>query len=303
MGINKLLHLFPYLAKRGHFKWMPDKTYLRIMYYSQIGKQLHIDNPKTFNEKLQWLKINDRKDIYTTIVDKCEAKTYVSERIGSKYIIPTYGVWDKYEDIDFDKLPDQFVLKCTHDSGGLIICYDKSHLDKCAAERKIKKSLKNNYYYFGREWPYKNVRPRIIAEKLMVSNDPKQRVLNDYKLQCFNGKFDNIMVCEGRFSVRGVRYYYFDRDWTYIPYCPYDDLDYSILPSLKPQCFEEMIRIAEVLSLGFPQLRVDLYEIDGCVYFGELTLFSQSGFDNDITPEADIILGSKLDLTTVRKDR
>ena len=152
------------------FRFIPDELYLRIMYRLRMGKRLNLDDPQTFNEKLQWLKLHDRKPIYTTMVDKYEAKNYVASIIGDEYIIPTIGVWDNFDDINFDELPDQFVLKCTHDSGGLVICRDKSQFDKEAARKKISASLKTNFYWVGREWPYKNVKPRIIAEKVYIQN-------------------------------------------------------------------------------------------------------------------------------------
>ena len=288
-------------ANKGLYDSMDDETYLKKMFKAQLGYELNLDNPQTFNEKLQWLKIHDRKPIYTTMVDKHEAKKYVASIIGEQYIIPTLGVWDRFDAIDFDSLPNRFVLKCTHDSGGLVICRDKSKLDMVSAKEKIEQALRQNFYYRFREWPYKDIRPRIIAEEYI--EDPKQAssgqesVLNDYKLQCFDGKFDNIFVAEGRFSKRGVRYHYFDRDWNYIPYCPYDDIDVEALVDLRPECYDEMIDLAEKLSAGLTELRVDLYEIGGKVYFGELTLYTQSGFDTTITHEADCILGTKLKIS------
>ena len=256
---------------------MPDDAYLKRLFKIVVGYDLNLDSPQTFNEKLQWLKLHDHNPLYTTMVDKYEAKKYVGNIIGEMYIIPTLGVWEQFEDIDFSSLPNQFVLKSTHDSGGVVICRDRSLFNVEDA---------------------KDVKPRIIAEKYMenlsTSTSVQVPVLNDYKLQCFDGKFDNIFVAEGRFSERGVRYHYFDHNWNYIPYCPYDDINIHDLEKLKPSCFEEMIEIAEKLSEGLPELRVDLYEITGKVYFGELTFYSQSGFDTDITHEADCILGSKL---------
>ena len=300
-GQNKLLRYitdpdfrFIVNAVRGLYDNMPDETYLQRMFRAKLGYDLDLINPRTLNEKLNWLKIHDRKPIYTTMVDKYAAKQYVSECIGEKYAIPTLGIWDRFDDIDFKLLPNSFVLKTTHDSGGIVICSDQSKLDFNLAKRKINKSLKKNYYFYGREWPYKEVKPRIIAEELLqtANNEP----INDYKLQCFDGKFDNIFVAEGRFSKRGVRYHYFDHTWNYLPYCPYEDIDMDELKKLKPSSLEEMIGIAEKLAAGLPQLRVDLYEIEGRVFFGEMTFYSQSGFDTSITLEADRILGSKLRL-------
>lgn len=273
---------------------LPAELYLRLKYYRVFHKKLNLRHPVTFNEKLQWLKLYDHNPIYPSLVDKYEVKKIVSEKIGSQYIIPTYGVWNSFDEIDFDKLPNRFVLKCTHDSGGVFIVKDKKSMDIKAARSKINNSLKNNFYYEGREWPYKSVKPRIIAEKYL-SDSVESEELSDYKLQCFDGKVDDILVCSGRNSEEGVKYYYFDKDWNYLPYS-YETEDIEKFKQLKPQNLELMIQLAEKLSRNFPELRVDLYEIQGKVYFGELTLFSNSGFDTTITPEADKILGEKLSL-------
>ena len=287
-------------AAHGWTDSMPDDEFLKRKFEIEMGYELDLDHPKTFNEKLQWLKLYDRKPIYTSMVDKIDAKQYVSDRIGEQYIIPTIGIWNSADEIDFEKLPNQFVLKCTHDSHGVIICRDKQKLDIDAVKKQLSAALKRNYYYRFREWPYKDIRPRIIGEKYMEQSEDDSGTasggLNDYKLQCFNGKFDNVFVAEGRNTERGVRFHYFDREWNYIPYCPYDKIDFMELQSLKPQNWDLMIEIAETLSKDLIQLRVDLYEIHGKVYFGEMTFFSNSGFDTDITPEADRILGSKLEL-------
>ncbi len=291
---------FSLLASRGLLNWMDDETYLKRIFKYSLGYEPDLEHPKTFNEKLQWLKLHDRNPLYTQLVDKYEVRSYVADKIGEEYLIPLVGgPWDSAEEIDFDALPEQFVLKCTHDSGSVVICRDKAAFDREAAKAKLAKSLKRNYYWAGREWPYKNVKPRVFAEKLMVTDPAGQASLLDYKLQCFGGRFDNIMVCEGRFSERGTRFYFFDRDWNYLPYCPYEDLDESIFPSLKPLCLDEMIRIAETLSAGFPELRVDLYNTSGKILFGELTFFPQGGFDDEITESCDLYLGSRLDIGSI----
>ena len=259
-----------------------------------MGKPLNLKNPQTFNEKIQWLKIHDRKPVYTTMVDKYATKEYVANIIGEEYIIPTLGVWNSFDEIDFDSLPEQFVLKCNHDSGSTIVCKDKSKLDKVAAKAKLEKCLKRNYFYSAREWSYKNVKPRILIEKYLQNEDGSN--IEDYKLQCFNGKVDNIFVCVGRYSPEGVRYHYFDTEWNYMPYCPYEGVDKNNVNIPRPRCLDQMIMIAEKLAEGLPQLRVDLYEIKGKVYFGEMTFYSQAGFDLDITYEADLEMGSKLQL-------
>lgn len=280
------------MRKIGIFDLIPDKPYLKLMYRLKMGKPLDLKNPVTYNEKLQWLKLYDRNPEYYRIVDKYEAKSLIAEKIGSEHIIPTLGVWNQFDDIDFSKLPNQFVLKTTHDSGGIAICRDKSTFDKQHAKSVIEGSLNRCYFKLYREWAYKNVKPRIIAEKYMENADGS--AINDYKLLCFNGKVDNIMVCVGRFSADGVKYHFFDRAWKYLPYCPYEGINADNVNVPRPDTLDEMIKIAEILSNDFPQARIDLYEICGTVYFGEITLYPQSGFDTDITPECDILWGTKL---------
>lgn len=270
---------------------LPDKIYLKMLYKNIFSKKLDLNNPQTFNEKLQWLKLNDKKDIYTTMVDKYEAKKYVGDIIGEEYIIPTLGIYNNFDDINFDKLPNQFVIKCTHDSGGLVICKDKSTFDKEKARKKINKCLKKNFYYEFREWPYKNIKPRIIIEKYIEDSNSK---LIDYKIQCINGKVDNIFLCVDRNSSDGVKYYYFDKDWNYLNYCNYDNVNLNMYSLKKPENFEKMVLIAEELSKGFSEMRIDFYNVDGKIYFGEITLYTNAGFDTTITEEADKIMGKKL---------
>lgn len=285
---------FNILSSRGFLNGISDEKYLKKYYKLRMGKELNLDNPQTFNEKIQWLKLYDRKDIYTTMVDKYEAKKYVSEIIGEQYIIPTLGVWDRFKDIDFDILPDRFVLKCTHDSGGLIIVRDKNQLDIRAAERKINKCLKRNYYYHGREWPYKNVKPRIIAEAY-IGNPSEGRDLNDYKLMCFNGKVKCSFVCSERSSDEGLKVTFFDNNWNILPF----ERHYpkSTRPIAQPENFNEMVLLAEKLSLDIPFVRVDFYDIDGKIYFGEMTFFPGCGFEEFTPEEWDYKLGEWIDLS------
>lgn len=251
-----------------------DRKYIEYLWSKRMNYPLNLDDPKSYSEKLQWLKLYDRRPIYTTMVDKLAVKKYVAEVIGEEYVIPTIGVWDKPEDIGWDVLPDQFVLKCTHDSGGLVICRDKSKLDRVEAVKKIKKSLRRNYYLAGREWPYKNVPRRILAEKYMVDNQTEE--LRDYKFFCFDGKVRALFIATDR-QVRDEPYFdFFDENFNHM------DLRHghpnAPIPPAKPMHFELMKDLAEKLSAGFPELRVDLYEANGKVYFGELTLFHHSGW-------------------------
>lgn len=283
--------LFSFLAMRGLFNWLPDKPYLKLLYRSQMGKKLDLENPKTFNEKLQWLKIYDRKPEYVQMVDKYEAKKYVAERIGEKYIIPTLGVWDRFEDIDFDALPDQFVLKCTHDSGGLVICRDKTNLDKAAAKEKIEQSLRKNYYHRCREWPYKDVQPRILAEQYMEETTAGcVEGLTDYKFYCFDGEPRFLYVSKGLEDHSTARISFLELDWSFSPFVRSDYKPFDELPA-KPKNYEAMLDVAKKLSSGIAFLRVDLYEIAGKIYFSELT-FSPCGGMIPFGPESwDLELG------------
>lgn len=265
----------------GLTRWMSDEQFLKKEYYLAMRKPLNLDNPQTFNEKLQWLKIHNRKPEYTTMVDKYAVKQYVADRIGSQYIIPTLGVWDHFDDIDFDALPNQFVLKCTHDSGGLVICKDKTKLDKKATKKKLEYYLKRKYYYVHREWPYKNVKPRIIAEKYMTNGFNEE--LNDYKLMCFNGKVKATFVCNSRFSKEGLKVTFYDTDWKRMPFERHYPADKTEIA--KPKTYDEMVALTEKLAEKIPFIRADFYEICGKTYFGELTFFPGSGYE-EFTPES-----------------
>ena len=285
-------------AKLGIHNKMPDDEFLKRMYKLHFCKELNLDNPKTFNEKLQWLKLYDRKPEYTRMVDKYEAKGYVAERIGEEYIIPTIGVWDKFDDIDFDSLPDKFVLKCTHDSGGLVICKDKSKLDIKAAKKKINKHMKRKYFYIWREWPYKNVKPRIIAEKYM--EDEKTAELRDYKFFCFNGEAKLLFIATDRQTAgEETKFDFFDMEYNHLPFT--NGHPNAAVPPEKPMCFDEMRSLAEKLSVGIPHLRVDFYEVNGKVYFGELTFSHWSGMVPFDPPEWDDKLGEWIGLSKLEK--
>ena len=286
--------IIKHLGGLGFFKWIPDETYLKMCYRGAFGKKLDLDNPQTFNEKLQWLKLNNRKQIYSTMVDKYEVKKYVADIIGEEYIIPTYGVWDSFDKIEFETLPNQFVLKCTHDSGGIYICKDKSKLDLIAAKKKIEKCLKRSFYYVGREWPYKNIKPRIIAEQYM--EDELSAELSDYKLMCFNGRLRFTLVCQDRYSDEGLHESFFDNDWRLMPFMRHKPLCKGQIK--RPFHFEQMKEFAEKLSADVPFLRVDFYEINGRLYFGELTLYPGNGFEEFIPESYDAIIGSWLELDT-----
>ena len=279
------------IAKHLPLHWMKDETYLRLIYRIRFGNKLDLDAPKTFNEKLQWLKLHDRRPEYTIMVDKYAVKKWVTDRIGEQYVIPTLGVWEHFDEIDFDALPDRFVLKCTHDSGGVVIVKDKNCFDKKTAKRKIEKCLKRNFYYLGREWPYKNVPPRIIAEPYLT--DESEVELKDYKIFNFDGMPHLIQVDYDRFTLHKRNLY--STDWKYIEAAIQypTDPDHMIA---EPQKLDEMLELAHKLSEGFPHVRTDFYNIEGRILFGELTLNHGSGFERFTPPELALSMGQWLTL-------
>ena len=272
-------------------KKIPDKLYVSLEFYSHIGHRLHLSNPQTFNEKLQWLKLYDHRPEYTGFVDKHEAKKLIAQIIGDEYIIPELGIWEKPEDIDFSSLPEQFVLKVTHDSGGLIICKNKQDLCRNQVVAKLNNSLKRDYYIVHREWPYKNVKKQIIAEPLLGDGETP---LIDYKLMCFNGEVKLTFVCSDRFSSDGLKVTFFDNDWNKMPFKRHYECSKEIIK--KPHSFEKMKELAEKLSKGIPFVRVDFYEIDEKPYFGEMTFYPGSGYEEFSPEKYDHILGSWIQL-------
>ena len=281
---------FLILSGQGFYDNMDDEAYLKRKYKACMGREIHLDSPQTFNEKLQWLKLHDRKPEYTTMVDKYAVKMYVADIIGEKYIIPTLGVWNHFDEIDFDKLPNQFVLKCTHDSGGIVICKDKNKLDLKSAKKKIEKSLKQNYYWSGREWPYKDVKPRIIAEEYMI--DESGYELKDYKFFCFNGEPKMMFIATDRGS--DTKFDFYDMEFNHLPFTNgHPNANKQIK---KPKNYSTMLALSAKLSFGIPNVRVDFYNINGKIYFGELTFFHWSGLVPFEPEEWDYKLGSWLKL-------
>lgn len=269
----------------------PDEIYLRLMFFLRMGYKLNLQKPVTFSEKLQWLKIHNRQDFLTNLVDKVCVKEYVNKRIGNKYIIPTIGVYDSVEKIPWNELPKQFILKCSHDSGGIVICKDKDSFDINNAKKKLKKGINQSYYKYNREWPYKNVPKKILAEELISSPDGD---LRDYKFFCFNGEPKFLKVDFGRFTDHHANYY--DLNWNLLPFGE------AALPPIPdhiekcPENFDEMIEIARNLSKGHKFIRVDLYNVEGKIYFGELTFYPASGMGQFTSKEWDYKLGSWLEL-------
>lgn len=283
------------LALLTHFgTWLPDALYLKIMFRLRTGYNLDLKSPKTFDEKLQWLKLYNRKPEYTQMVDKYEVKKLVEKILGKEYVIPTLGVWDHFEDIDFSTLPDRFVLKTTNGGGGggVVICRDKKSLNKASASERLNHSLKASIYKHLKEWPYKNVKPRIIAEEFKVDGSGE---LRDYKFYCFNGEPKAILVASERFSGHQTYFDYFDMDGNLFPFTQ-GGLNNPVTPKL-PSTFEEMKKIAKKLSQGIPHVRIDLYSVDDKVFFGEFTFFDSSGFEKFSPKEWDEIFGGWLVLS------
>lgn len=275
-------------------RFLPDRPYIKLYYRLRVGRKLNLDNPTTLNEKLQWMKFNYRFTLQSIVSDKLLVRDYVKRKIGEDYLIPLLGSWEKYDDINFAALPDRFVLKCNHDSGGLVVCTDKQQLNYSEARLKIERSLNSNFYYIGREYQYRNIKPRIICEQFISDHG---QVPMDYKIYCFNGKPDVILVCRDRFSKNTHRasYIFFDQNWNFLPLNKGDES--ARIPDVpKPKNLNRMIEIAKNLSKDFIFSRIDLYNVDGKIYFGEITLSPNSGFDPDITYDTDLMFGRKLEI-------
>ncbi|MBR3138438.1 glycosyl transferase [Candidatus Saccharibacteria bacterium] len=270
-----------------------DEKYIKNEWKLNMDYPLDLASPKTFNEKLQWLKLHDRKDIYTTMVDKFQAKKYVADIIGEEYIIPTLGVYDRFDDINFDNLPNKFVIKCTHDSGGLVICRDKTKLDIFSTKKIIERNLKRNYYYCGREWPYKNVKPRIIVERYL--EDVSSKTMRDYKFFCFNGEPKIMYLSEGLEDHRTARMSFYDMNMDLVD-CRRSDYKPLGYKPKQPINFKKMKKFSAMLSEDIPHVRVDWYEVNGKLYFGELTFTTRSGFIPFSNKEWDDRLGDMIEL-------
>lgn len=270
-----------------------DKMYLLLLFRLKMGRRLNLKKPQTFNEKLQWLKLFDHNPLYTELVDKSSIKDYVAKIIGKEHIIPTLGIWNKANEIDFNSLPNQFVLKTTNGGGGdVIICKDKSTFDCEHAIRHLNQSLKKNIYRKWREWPYKNIRPRIIAEQFI--SDGKD-TLSDFKVMCFNGVPKLIQLHEGRFHNHTQDFY--DSDWNHLPIC--QGLPLAGKVTEKPLFLNEMLKLCRQLSYGIPHVRVDWYYAHNKLFFGEMTFFDGSGFYKFDPPEYDKLLGTWITLPEI----
>lgn len=303
--LNKLIkflsdkdYRFIVLNNWGFKSYLPADEFLRRMYHIQTGQQLNLDDPVMYTEKLQWLKLYDHRPEYTRMVDKYAVKEYVAEKIGQEYVIPLLGVWDRVENIDFNNLPKQFVLKTTHDSGGIVVCKDKNSMNLIETKKKLRHFLNRDYYSRNREWPYKDVPHRVIAEKYM--EDSQQGELRDYKFFTFGGEPKVLYIAQGRGRGEPTVADFYDMDFNHLPFTI--DHDMALTPPEKPINFELMKQLAAKLSEGTPQLRVDFYEVDGQVYFGEMTFFHCSGMELFHPEKWNKIFGEWLTLPTKQSE-
>lgn len=294
----KFKNILIILANRFSY-FIPDEIYLKLQFRFRMGYSLNLVNPKTLSEKIQWLKLHDRNPEYTYLVDKFEVKGRIAQKIGEEHIIPTLWVWDKVEEINFDCLPKQFVLKTTHGGGnsGVIVCKDKDKLDRKATILKLKKSLKQDIFNDFREWPYKNVRKRIIAEQFMSQDDGAPLV--DYKFFCFNGKPQYVYVSQNIPGAKRQLSCFLTMDWELAPFKKRDEA-YATQAPTRPDTFDEMCKLATRLSKDIPFVRVDLYEINKQVYFSELTFYPSSGMQPFEPLEWNYKLGELLTLPEKR---
>lgn len=274
--------------------WLPDQFYIKARFRLSMGYPLDLKNPKTFSEKLQWLKFNDIHDEYTQMVDKVEAKKYVASIIGEEYIIPTLGVWNSVDEIAWDALPKQFVVKATNDSGGLVICRDKASFNVEAAKTKLRELGNRDYSRVNKEYPYKNVLHRFIAEEY---KEDESGELRDYKFFCFNGRAEYCQIIQGRNTEMTIDFY--DRDWKHLPFHEPREYPHAATPNKKPLNYEKMLEIATTLASNIPFVRVDLYNVNGKIYFGELTFFPTSGFGGFNPIDWDRRVGDMLQLPAI----
>jgi len=272
----------------------PDKIYLELKYYSKTGRKLNLKNPVLFDEKLQWLKLYDRQAEYTNLADKYEVRKFIAKTIGEQYLIPNYGVWSNFDEIPFDSLPDKFVLKCTHDCSSVVICKDKKSLDMAKLRKHFKKRLAENYFWHKREWVYKNIKPRIIAEKFMVDESGVE--LKDYRIYCFDGEPKIIEVTFDTFTSGPRKENFYTPQWEYQSLATKGYVAAPDIKIQKPKCLEQMLDLARKLSVGKIHVRVDFYVIEDKIYFGELTFYNAAGNTGFNPPQWDKIFGDWMTL-------
>lgn len=284
---------FDLLNSKGLLHWLGDASFARISYWLRFGETLDLKNPRKFNEKLQWLKLHDRRSEYINMVDKIAMKDIVAANVGQQYAIPTLGIWEKVDDIEWDKLPSQFVIKWNHDSGSIVICKDKESFNREAAINKLRYGEKYNGFWYGREWPYKGVKPKLLAEPYL--EDSVTGELRDYKVFSFNGKVKLFLVASDRQKKgESVKFDYFDIKGTHLNITN-DHPQAQVIPAL-PKSFNQMIELTEKISAGLPHLRVDFYEVDGRAYIGEFTLYHGSGLMSFKPDEWNEVIGDWITL-------
>ncbi|MDZ5782823.1 ATP-grasp fold amidoligase family protein [Marinococcus luteus] len=273
--------------------FLSDRTYLVIQYYLKTGKKLNLKRPRTFNDKLQWLKLYDQRDFYTQCVDKYKVRSYVKEKIGEAYLVPLHSVYESVEAIDWKVLPDRFVLKCTHGSQSNIICNNKNELDIEKAENQLSHWMKRNWYWYGRAEPYRKIQPRILCEKYLEEKNSNGG-LTDYKFYCFNGKAAYCQVIRSRGQEETIDFY--DREWNHMPFNGLRPLPTSKIKHSKPEKYEKMLELVEALAANIPFVRVDLYYVNNNIFFGEMTFYPQSGFGSFYPSEWNEEIGKMLEL-------
>lgn len=278
------------ISKLGLLNFLSDELFVKLEYKLKMKNDLDIANPKRYNEKLQWLKLYDHNPLYTDLVDKYEVRKYVEDLIGKEYLIPVYGVYQNYEEIDFDALPNQFVLKPTHTSGDVFLCKDKSTIDHAELKKEVEQWLKKDYFDYHREWPYKNIEPRIVCEKFMIEKGSDR--IKDYKFFCFDGKPELMFVASDRGT--NTKFDFYDMQFNHLDIKQH--YPKSNMSMTKPKNYDEMIKLAEILSKGYPHVRIDLYSINDTLYFGEFTFYHFSGFEPFEPDSFDFELGSLLEL-------
>lgn len=276
-------------------RWLSDEEFTRRIWKLRFGSEINLQNPVTYNEKIQWLKLFFHNPDYVRLVDKYEVKKIIAEKVGKEYVVPTYGVWEDFDDIDFDSLPDSFVLKCTHDSGGVAVIRDKKNMDIAAVRKKIKKCLKTNFYWHGREWQYKNIKPRVMAEKYLEDQSTPGAQMIDYKFFCFDGEPEFLYVSQGFENPHSARVSFLTLDWQKADFQRTDYKKFDKIPP-APSGLEEMKYVSRELSRGIPFVRVDLYQVNGQVLFSELTFTPCGGYMTFDNPTSDLMLGNMINL-------
>lgn len=285
------------LGYRRWFMFLSDKAFIRFVWRLRYKHKLNLENPVTYTEKIQWLKLNDHNPLYRVIADKWNVRNHIEHTIGAQFLVPIHAVYESLEDIKWHELPNEFVMKCTHDSGYVLVCKDRSKLNITKAIKELRFRMNHSVYWYGREWQYKSLNPKIIVEEYL--SDENEGGIIDYKVFCFNGKVKLFQVHTGRFSMHYQQFYDVDWNLTDIAHVDIPSTKEIIVP--KPSCYSEMIRLSELLSKDIPHSRIDWYYVNEKLIFSEYTLYDGSGFISFINEEDNILLGSWIDLGRINK--